>query len=213
MQSQNDIESIKSKIIEQINSQYDEKKAKEFSDKIIKMSNEEFIEFLKQQGLIKDGKDLQDKQCIFCSIASKQIPSTKISENEKAIAILEINPVSKGHTIIIPKEHVEKESEIPEDAKNLAKFVEELIKKSLNPKKIEIINSEVMGHQIINVLPVYSDETINSKRENKTPEELEQIKKELEENSKKEEEKNIEPPKEEKLEINEENTWLPKRVP
>ena len=43
--------------------------------------------------------------CIFCQIVKKQIPSLIIAKNSKAIALLDINPVSDGHTIIIPKKH------------------------------------------------------------------------------------------------------------
>ena len=44
-------------------------------------------------------------KCIFCQIVKKQIPSLIIAKNSKAIALLDINPVSDGHTIIIPKKH------------------------------------------------------------------------------------------------------------
>ena len=44
-------------------------------------------------------------KCIFCQIVKKQIPALIIAKNNKAIALLDINPVSDGHTIIIPKKH------------------------------------------------------------------------------------------------------------
>ena len=219
MQSQKDIDSIKSKIIEQINSQYPKDQAKEFSDKIMKMGNEEFIEFLKQQGLIKEDGKKSEENCIFCAIASKQIPSTKLAENEKAIAVLELNPVSLGHTIIIPKEHITKEEEIPKEAKELSKIISNLIENAFHPKRIDKVNSELMGHYVINLIPIYKDESINSKREKKSPEELNKIKEQIENSApkkieKKETQEN-EPKKEEKTpeEINEKNTWLPKRIP
>ena len=46
--------------------------------------------------------------CIFCKIASGTIPCNKVYEDEKTLAFLDINPVSKGHTLVIPKEHAEK---------------------------------------------------------------------------------------------------------
>ena len=75
------------------------------------MDAEELEEFLIQNNLIPDQSQPQQTgqpKCVFCSIVFGEIPSTKIAENEKAIAILEINPISQGHTIIIPKEHIEK---------------------------------------------------------------------------------------------------------
>ena len=43
--------------------------------------------------------------CIFCKIAKKEIPANIIYEDENSIAFLDNNPHTKGHTIVIPKEH------------------------------------------------------------------------------------------------------------
>lgn len=43
--------------------------------------------------------------CVFCAIACGEIPSFKIYENESVLAYLDINPFSKGHTLVIPKNH------------------------------------------------------------------------------------------------------------
>lgn len=43
--------------------------------------------------------------CLFCEIANHNIPSDIVYEDEHVLAFLDINPVSKGHTLIIPKKH------------------------------------------------------------------------------------------------------------
>ena len=43
--------------------------------------------------------------CVFCAIAVGEIPSFKVYEDELVLAYLDINPFSKGHTLVIPKEH------------------------------------------------------------------------------------------------------------
>ena len=43
--------------------------------------------------------------CIFCAIAAGEIPSFKVYEDDRVLAYLDINPFSKGHTLVIPKEH------------------------------------------------------------------------------------------------------------
>ncbi len=43
--------------------------------------------------------------CVFCAIAAGEIPSFKIYEDDLVLAYLDINPFSKGHTLVIPKEH------------------------------------------------------------------------------------------------------------
>lgn len=45
--------------------------------------------------------------CIFCKIIKGEIPAHKIYEDESFISFLDINPVSKGHTLIVPKNHIE----------------------------------------------------------------------------------------------------------
>ena len=46
--------------------------------------------------------------CLFCKIANKEIPSRIITETENSIAFLDAFPVSRGHTLVIPKNHYEK---------------------------------------------------------------------------------------------------------
>lgn len=46
------------------------------------------------------------KDCIFCKIINGDIPSKRVYEDDKVIAIMDINPVCDGHVLIIPKEHV-----------------------------------------------------------------------------------------------------------
>ncbi|MFZ0450732.1 MAG: HIT family protein [Desulfatiglandaceae bacterium] len=53
--------------------------------------------------------------CIFCKIVKGEIPCFKIYEDEKVISFLDINPVSQGHTLIIPKIHAANLWEIQEE--------------------------------------------------------------------------------------------------
>ncbi len=50
---------------------------------------------------------MSQHQCIFCSIASGEIPSATIYENSEFKVILDLYPSGKGHTLILPKEHIE----------------------------------------------------------------------------------------------------------
>lgn len=45
--------------------------------------------------------------CIFCKIVEGEVPSHKVYEDENVLAFLDTNPVSKGHTLVIPKKHVD----------------------------------------------------------------------------------------------------------
>ena len=52
--------------------------------------------------------------CIFCKIVNGEIPSVKLYEDELVFAFLDISPINFGHTLVIPKEHHESASTIPE---------------------------------------------------------------------------------------------------
>lgn len=53
--------------------------------------------------------------CIFCKIVRGEIPSANVLDNGKLIAFLDINPVNKGHVLIVSKEHHETLLDIPEN--------------------------------------------------------------------------------------------------
>ena len=47
----------------------------------------------------------QKTSCIFCKIANGTIPCYKVYEDNEVIAFLDVNPSSRGHTLVLPKEH------------------------------------------------------------------------------------------------------------
>ena len=55
------------------------------------------------------------ESCIFCRIVQGELPSTRIYEDADVLAFLDINPVSSGHTLVIPKGHYATLLDIPED--------------------------------------------------------------------------------------------------
>ena len=53
--------------------------------------------------------------CVFCKIINNEIPSAKIYEDELVFAFLDLGPINFGHALVIPKEHHESSSTIPEN--------------------------------------------------------------------------------------------------
>jgi len=53
--------------------------------------------------------------CIFCKIIEGELPSTKVYEDKRFLAFLDINPINKGHILIIPKEHFDNLINTPVD--------------------------------------------------------------------------------------------------
>ncbi|KAI9868416.1 MAG: Adenosine 5'-monophosphoramidase [Trichoglossum hirsutum] len=53
--------------------------------------------------------------CIFCKIVKGDIPAFKLFESERVLAFLDIQPLSRGHALVIPKHHGAKLTDIPDD--------------------------------------------------------------------------------------------------
>ncbi len=48
-----------------------------------------------------------DKDCIFCKIINNEIPSDRVYEDESTLAFMDLRPVSRGHILVVPKQHSE----------------------------------------------------------------------------------------------------------
>jgi len=77
---------------------------------------------------------MQVENCIFCKIVKGEIKSQKVYEDEETLAFLDINPVNKGHVLVIPKDHYENIFDIPKD--KLSKVMEVAQKIAIAIKKM-----------------------------------------------------------------------------
>ncbi len=82
--------------------QLTEEQRKAYEEKIKNMSPEEL-------------RQLQKQQCIFCQIISGKIPSKKIFEDQHCLAVLDINPATRGHLLLLPKEHYSIMPQVPSE--------------------------------------------------------------------------------------------------
>ncbi len=179
MLSQEQIVEIKKQIFQQIES-WPEEQRENAKSKIEEMNEEEFEEFLIRNKMIKNGEgdasedagDSGEKRCVFCSIVEKKIPASFIAENPWAIAVLEINPVSKGHTLVIPRIHVLQGEDLSKEVIELAKSVALTLREGLKPKHIERWGHVSFGHFIINLIPAYEDTQLDFPRKKGDAEEL-----------------------------------------
>ena len=65
---------------------------------------------------------MSDPDCLFCKIVAGEIPATRVYEDERTIAFMDINPGTRGHLLVIPREHAKDLLEIdPEDLAAVAK--------------------------------------------------------------------------------------------
>ncbi len=111
---------------------------------------------------------MKEENCIFCKIASGEIPSKTIYEDNEFRVILDISPASKGHALIIPREHYADIYELPEDMAGhvmvLAKKLAAHMTEALNCDGFNIVqnNGEVAGQTVfhfhMHLIPRYRED-------------------------------------------------------
>lgn len=214
-------ETIKQRLKEHIDQTFPDDRKSSAKEHVDSMSAEELEQFLVKNNLINSGVPTEKQKCVFCSIVKGEIPSYDISANEEALAVLEINPLSKGHTLIIPKDHVGSKKLMPSEVKSFAKRISILLKKRFLATKIKSEYTNMFGHEIINLIPVYEGSAVGIHRYKETPEQLKALRELLtkSEESKKPETRLLSkrkmPGKVKELveKIEEKFFWLPKRIP
>jgi len=110
---------------------------------------------------------MTESDCIFCGIVAGRIPSTKIYEDARTYAFMDISPATEGHLLVVPKAHAKNLLEIPPDdlaavvqtGQKLAKRVVEV----LGADGVNLINScgerawQTVFHFHLHVIPRYAD--------------------------------------------------------
>lgn len=103
---------------------------------------------------------------IFTKIISREIPAYIIAENEKFLAFLDVNPLQKGHTLVVPKQEVDYifdlEDDLLADMSVFAKNVSKKIKKAFpcNRIGVAVIGLEV-PHAHIHLIPINKMDDMN----------------------------------------------------
>lgn len=100
------------------------------------------------------------QSCIFCKIAKNEIPSSKIYENDKFLVFLDIKPVSNGHLLIIPKEHVVWMQEATDELiSEIFKLTKKMMLALKNSLRCDYIQESVVGNEVphfhIHLMPRY----------------------------------------------------------
>jgi len=108
------------------------------------------------------------EDCIFCKIVAGQIPCFKIYEDEMTLAFLDINPVTRGHTLVIPKRHSADLYDV--EIRDLAavhqssRRIIHAIKQSMDPVGVAIVQlngrgvNQIIMHYHVHLIPRGADE-------------------------------------------------------
>jgi len=111
------------------------------------------------------------QDCIFCKIVKGVVPSSNVYEDDHTFAFLDINPVARGHTLVIPKNHCQDIFDMKEeDAQAVmltAKRVASAIMHSLGAAGVNLLNSnkkaagQEVFHYHIHIIPRYENDGVH----------------------------------------------------
>lgn len=113
---------------------------------------------------------MPDNSCVFCKIARGEINSEKIFDSDNFFAIMDINPVSEGHALVIPKKHFVTLLDVPNNLGNeMLKMIKDVSGKLMDDKlgdgfnlvmnNLEVAGQEVM-HAHVHVIPRKEDDDV-----------------------------------------------------
>jgi histidine triad (HIT) family protein len=113
---------------------------------------------------------MSDPDCLFCKIVAGDIPSTRVYEDDRTIAFMDINPGSRGHLLVIPRSHSADLLEIgAEDLAAVAHTAQVLarrVRDRLSADGVNLINScgakawQTVFHFHMHVIPRYDGDTL-----------------------------------------------------
>lgn len=111
---------------------------------------------------------MRDDNCIFCKIAAGEIPSKTIYEDDDFRVILDLGPATKGHALILPKDHYKNLYELPDDVAakvmQLAKEMAIVMTDKLHADGFNLVqnNNEVAGQTVfhfhMHLIPRYEND-------------------------------------------------------
>lgn len=111
---------------------------------------------------------MKQEQCVFCKIIAGEIPSHTIYEDEKYKVILDVGPATKGHALILPKNHYANLYELPEeDAAEVFKLAKKMMVRMTDKLKCDGFNivqnngetaGQTVYHFHIHLIPRYKND-------------------------------------------------------
>jgi histidine triad (HIT) family protein len=113
---------------------------------------------------------MRDPDCIFCKIAAGELPATRVGEDERTISFMDIAPATRGHALVIPREHSTDLLSIEvEDLAAVALAAQRLatrVKQRLGADGVNLLNScgavafQSVFHFHVHVIPRYEGDPL-----------------------------------------------------
>ena len=113
---------------------------------------------------------MSDQECIFCQIVAGEIPAQIIDEDERTVAFMDINPATRGHLLVVPREHTRDLLEIGDEdlaaCTAAARRLAARVKERLGADGVNLLNScgsagwQTVFHFHVHVIPRYEGDPL-----------------------------------------------------
>ena len=111
-----------------------------------------------------------DPDCIFCKIVAGELPATVVDSDDRTVTFMDINPATRGHALVIPREHARDLGEIdPADLAACAQTAQRIagrLRERLGADGVNLLNAygaaawQTVFHFHIHVIPRYEDDPL-----------------------------------------------------
>ena len=111
-----------------------------------------------------------DPNCIFCKVVAGELPSEQIDSDERTLTVMDINPATRGHAVVITRTHAENLSEVSDEdalaAMQSARRVVDRMRATLAPAGFNILHNigraawQSIFHFHVHVVPRYEDDPL-----------------------------------------------------
>jgi histidine triad (HIT) family protein len=112
----------------------------------------------------------RDPNCIFCKVVAGEIPGEQIDSDERTVTVMDINPATRGHAVVITRNHVPNLMEIDDEdllaAMQAARRATDLMRRTLAPAGFNILHNigraawQSIFHFHVHVIPRYEDDPL-----------------------------------------------------
>ena len=113
---------------------------------------------------------MADEECIFCKIVTGELPSERVGEDEHTVAFMDLNPWTRGHALVVPREHSRNLYDIePGSLRHTALAAQRLARRMrdrLSCDGVNLLNScepaawQTVFHFHVHVIPRYDDDPL-----------------------------------------------------
>jgi histidine triad (HIT) family protein len=115
-------------------------------------------------------RPMRDPNCIFCKVIAGEIPGEIVDSDERTVTVMDINPATRGHVVVIPRDHAADLAEVSDEdlvaTMHAVRRIVARMRETLEPAGFNILNNmgraawQSIFHFHVHVIPRYEDDPL-----------------------------------------------------